>query len=277
MASSYIVYGDAAQLQSALLNLGINARDAMPDGGLLQISTHDKHLDADACGALPFDIHAGRYLEIDVRDSGSGISAQALPRIFEPFFTTKDVGKGTGMGLAAVYGAVVEHRGAVMVQSQLDSGTQFQVYLPVLDSASIAPDPARAAPSGTGLVLLVDDEPLVLTSASHLLRSIGYEVVTARDGHEAFEQFQVHQAQLVAVVCDAMMPRESGPQVLRRIGEAAPWLPCVLCSGFNRDSQLMPAESRWFLLPKPYRRADLAQTLSAAIAARASVDTGVGP
>ena len=126
-------------------------------------------------------------------------------------------------------------------------------------------------------MLLVDDEPLVLTSVSHLLRSIGYDVVTARDGHEAFEQFQAHQAQLVAVVCDAMMPRESGPEVLRRIGEAAPSLPCVLCSGFNWDSQLMSADSRWVLLPKPFRRADLAQALSAAIAARASVHTGVGP
>jgi CheY-like chemotaxis protein len=172
------------------------------------------------------------------------------------------------MGLAAVYGAVVEHRGALTVQSEVGAGTEFRVYLPLLDSAAVSDDRARSIPPGKGLVLLVDDEPLVLTAVGHILRSIGYEVVTARDGKEAFQQFLEHQSKLVAVVCDAVMPRESGPEVLLRIAEAAPGLPCLLCSGFARDTRLLPVHANWVLLPKPFHRADLAQALSHAIAAR---------
>jgi CheY-like chemotaxis protein len=273
-ALAHVVNGDAAQLQSAFLNLGINARDAMPNGGELQIRTQEVQLDPDACQSLPFEVTPGNFLQVSVSDSGSGISQHVLPHIFEPFFTTKEPGKGTGMGLAAVYGAVVEHRGALTVQSQLDSGTEFRVYLPLLESPSIANDVARSTPSGKGLVLLVDDEPLVLSTASQLLRSIGYEVVTARDGHEGFQQFREHQAQLVAVVCDAVMPRESGPEVLQRIGEAAPALACVLCSGFTRDPRYVPVHANWEVLPKPFRRAELAQTLARAIAARAAAASG---
>jgi CheY-like chemotaxis protein len=117
-------------------------------------------------------------------------------------------------------------------------------------------------------VLLVDDEPLVLSAVSQMLRSIGHDVVTARDGHEAFRQFRAHEAQLVAVVCDAVMPHESGPEVLRRIAEAAPDLPCLLSSGFTRDTRAASDDVPWMLLAKPFRRADLAQALAQAISER---------
>jgi two-component system cell cycle sensor histidine kinase/response regulator CckA len=275
-AHAHGVSGDAAQLQSALLNLGINARDAMPSGGQLRIATQLVQLDAAACETLGFEITPGDFLRVSVCDSGTGIAEHVLPHIYEPFFTTKEPGQGTGIGLAAVYGTVVEHGGALAVRSQLGLGTEFDVYLPLRAAAETSSEVVRSTPDGKGLVLLVDDEPLVLTTASQLLRSIGYEVVTARDGQEAFEKFALHRSQLVAVICDAVMPRESGPEVLQRIAEAAPYLPCVLCSGFSKDTRPAATGSQWVLLPKPFRRADLALTLSQAIAARASMRNGGG-
>jgi two-component system cell cycle sensor histidine kinase/response regulator CckA len=273
-ASEHTVAGDAAQLQSALLNLGINARDAMPGGGEIQFSSEVVKLGIKECQALPFDVGPGRFLLVTVRDSGCGIAQHVMPRIFEPFFTTKEPGRGTGMGLAAVYGAVVEHRGALTVQSEVGSGTEFRLYLPLLQHAPVASDRVRSTPSGRGLVLLVDDEPLVLTAVSQMLRSIGYEVITARDGKEGFQLFLEHRSALVAVVCDAVMPRESGPELLQRIGEIAPALPCLLCSGFARDTRLLPVRANWVLLPKPFHRADLAQTLAQAISACRLAQTG---
>jgi two-component system, cell cycle sensor histidine kinase and response regulator CckA len=268
------VHGDAAQLQSALLNLGINARDAMPTGGELRVSTQLLTLDAEACQSLAFDVTPGPYLQISLCDSGKGISPEVMPHIFDPFFTTKEPGVGTGMGLAAVYGTIIEHGGAMTVQSQVDLGSEFRLYLPVVDEAC-APGPVvQVAPSGQGLVLLVDDEPLVLSAVSKMLRSIGYEVITAGDGQEALKQFQAHKSRLVAVVCDAVMPRGSGLDVLRQIHDAAPTLACILCSGFSRDPGLLPSHATWELLPKPFRRVDLAQTMARAIAERAAAHTG---
>ncbi|HEX6240030.1 MAG TPA: response regulator [Polyangiales bacterium] len=264
------VNGDGAQLQSALLNLGINARDAMPTGGELHVSTWKASLDHEACQRLPFEVSPGDFLVVSVRDSGCGIAPTVVPRLFEPFFTTKESGQGTGMGLAAVYGAVVEHRGAVTVETEPGVRTEFRVYLPLLE-APHTPRPAlRSTPTGNGLVLLVDDEPLVLSAVSQMLHSLGYEVVTARDGDEALRRVADSGPELVAVVCDAVMPGAFGPDVLTRIAELSPGLPCLLCSGFARDPRLTSGCAEWSLLPKPFRRADLAQALSAAIAARKS-------
>src|SRR5262249_20858951 len=152
----------------------------------------------------------GRYVQVAVRDTGTGIPAENLSRVFEPFFTTKPVGQGTGLGLAAVYGTVIEHGGAVTVYSEIGRGTVFYLYLPLTERTP-APRPAvPLAPRGQGLVLLIDDEPLVRSVGERLLESLGYQVVVAKDGAEGVRRFVELHDRLVAVLCDLVMPVLSG-------------------------------------------------------------------
>jgi two-component system, cell cycle sensor histidine kinase and response regulator CckA len=263
-AASAVVVGDAAQLQSALLNLGINARDAMPDGGELDISTQVRELDADACASLAFELRPGPYLQISVRDTGIGIPAELQNRIFEPFFTTKPVGHGTGLGLAAVYGIVIEHGGAITVYSETEGGSVFHLYLPLSNLESQPPAPPLEVKPGAGLVLLVDDEVLVRDVGERLLRSLGYQVVTARDGAEAVRTFEERHDQLVAVICDIVMPVLSGRDATDRMRQLDADVPIVVCSGYPRDERggagLLPTPNAF--LTKPFHRNQLASVLS---------------
>ena len=264
-ADRAVVVGDASQLQGALLNLGLNARDAMPDGGDLTITTAMRVLDQSACATLPFDIKPGRYLDLGVRDNGIGISPENLTRVFEPFFTTKPVGQGTGLGLAAVYGTAIEHGGAVTVYSELRQGTVFHLYLPLYKEDAPAAEPPVIAQAGTGLVLIVDDEPLIRKVGAQLLEGLGYEVVTAQDGAEGVRKFSEHHDRLVAVMCDLVMPIMSGADATRRMRELDPKVPIIVCSGYPRDERAGSATlGRNYdgYLPKPFRRGDIAEILA---------------
>jgi two-component system cell cycle sensor histidine kinase/response regulator CckA len=269
-ASMHTVSGDAGQLQNAVLNLGINARDAMPEGGELHISTSLCSLDEPACAGLPFELKPGQYLEIAVRDTGTGIAPEHLSRVFEPFFTTKPIGQGTGLGLAAVYGTAVEHAGAVTASSELGRGTVFRLLLPLSDGGAL-PVPSNAdAPKGHGLILLVDDEPMILNVGAKLLRRLGYEVVTARDGAEGVRLFAECRDRLAAVLCDIAMPELSGREAERRMRELDPTVPIILSSGFPRADgvgELAPTGGEF--LAKPFRLNELAHTLSRIIGRRA--------
>ncbi|MBX7193145.1 MAG: response regulator [Sandaracinaceae bacterium] len=255
------VRGDASQLQSAFLNLGINARDAMPSGGELRVRTREVELDADACRASAFELEPGRYLELRVEDTGEGIAPEILPRVFEPFFTTKE--RGTGLGLAAVYGTAVEHRGAVTLRSERGVGTEVIVLLPLTDHPrSTVDDPRSSTPSLTGgLVLFVDDEPLVREAARRMLERAGFDVLTATDGAEGWAAFEAHRDALVAVISDVSMPKLDGPGLVRRIREAASTLPCVLCTGYLPDG-LHAIEGPF--LAKPFSRDDLLRAIDEA-------------
>ncbi|HEX4340495.1 MAG TPA: response regulator [Polyangiaceae bacterium] len=262
-SSRMTVIGDAGELQNAILNLGINARDAMPNGGELRISTDVHELDEGACATIPFDITPGRYARISVRDTGTGIAAENLPRVFEPFFTTKPVGQGTGLGLAAVYGTAVEHGGAVTVYSDVGRGTVFHLYLPVSESVPPGKPTASKAPRGYGLVLLVDDEPLVLSVGKRLLENLGYEVVTAKDGAAGVRAFRECHTRLVAVLCDLVMPVLSGGDASAEMRRIDPTVPVVVCSGFPRDDRAGDVEPvAQSFLAKPFHLADLASVLS---------------
>jgi PAS domain S-box-containing protein len=262
-APTAVVVGDPAQLQNAVLNLGINARDAMPDGGELHISTAVRELNEAACAGLAMDLPPGTYLQLSVRDTGVGIPGELRERIFEPFFTTKPVGQGTGLGLAAVYGISVEHGGAVSVESEPQRGSVFHLYLPLSDHNIPSRRPTREAEAGSGLVLLADDEPLVRDVGYQLLQSLGYQVVLAKDGEEAVRAFELHHAQLAAVLCDLVMPALSGTDATVRMREIDPQVPVVLCSGYPRDERHRGAGpvSDAFL-PKPFHRSELSRVLS---------------
>ena len=263
-ASTAVVIGDASQLQSALLNLGINARDAMPNGGRLTITSRLRDFDESACASVPFDIRPGTYLHVAVRDTGVGIALEHQSRVFEPFFTTKPIGQGTGLGLAAVYGTAVEHGGAVMVYSEPGQGTVFHLYLPLSNRLAESKAPVSQIQPGTGLVLIVDDEPLIRKIGAQLLRGLGYEVVSAQDGSEGARIFAECHSRLVAVLCDLVMPVLSGVDCTRQMRAIDPNVPIIICSGYPHDTRTGSGLGTSFdaFLPKPFRRGDIAEILS---------------
>jgi len=262
-ASRHHVLGDPGQLQQVIVNLAVNARDAMPEGGVLTLATSERRVEP---GAQPPSPPGGDWLTLEVADTGVGIPPGHLERIFEPFFTTKGEGRGSGLGLATVYGIVKAHGGEVRVESRDGRGSRFTVYLPIL--ADPGPQPVRreAPPRhGSGLVLVVDDEELVRRTAERLLSSLGYQPVLVTGGQEALDWLAAQPAPPLAVVLDLAMPGMDGAACFRLMRERVPDLRVILSSGFARNAraqQLLDAGARGFL-QKPYRAADLADALAA--------------
>ena len=259
------VLGDATELSQILMNLGINARDAMPDGGTLTIEAASMLLEGSA-GQLHPDAHAGRYVLLKVSDTGSGMSHEVLDRIFDPFFTTKDVGKGTGLGLATVQGIVKSHVGFINVYSEPGLGSAFSIYLPaaMVESTVGASNEATGDPGSGQTVLLVDDETFVLQITSAALESNGYRVLTARDGAAAISTFSRHRDEISAVLLDMMMPGMDGLQTLDQMRQLRPEVIVVACSGLRtsqREAEVLERGAKAFL-PKPYTEEELLRTLS---------------
>ncbi len=261
--------GDGPALQNAILNLALNARDAMPDGGELRILTRVIDLEPGWASSLPNPVRPGPALHISVADTGQGIDPAVLPRIFEPFFTTKARGSGTGLGLSTVHGTVRRHGGALTVETEPGRGTTFELILPLANDArpSQPPPPARPStpPSKRGTVLLVDDERVIRKATSRVLASAGFEVVTAASAEEA----RVRLAQspgIDLVLTDLSMPGESGWELARSLREARPDLPIVFMSGYVlvANDEPAPAGAEIPLLRKPFRRDELLETLAAA-------------
>src|SRR5205085_2201389 len=174
--------GDATQLHQVMVNLGVNARDAMPDGGVITFSAENNIIDAATQKQVSAEAKPGFYVVIKVTDTGTGIPREILDKIFEPFFTTKETGKGTGLGLATVLGIVKSHGGFVQVQTEVNKGTTFLIYLPAMENATnqVQEGDQRQLPAGKGeLILAVDDEASVLTMAKETLETFGYKVITA--------------------------------------------------------------------------------------------------
>ncbi|MGZ9046597.1 MAG: ATP-binding protein, partial [Telluria sp.] len=264
---------DPGQLESALLNLAINARDAMAGGGKLTIETGNVRID-DSYAAKDADIVAGQYVLLAVSDSGTGIAPELLARVFEPFFTTKQVGKGTGLGLAMVYGFVKQSKGHVAIYSEPDKGTTVKIYLPRLPGVE-AQEPERSAPgpldTGSGqLVLLVEDDAPVRTYARGQLQDLGYRVLEAGSGPEALELLEQHH-DIDLLFTDVVMPGGLSGRALADAAHALrPGLPVLYTSGYTENAivhhgRLKPGV---MLLSKPYRRAELAAKVSLALAAR---------
>jgi PAS domain S-box-containing protein len=262
---SPVVTGDLSQLQSALLNLGVNARDAMPDGGTLTIATAEIVLDDAAGRALPEHLPAGRYVEITLSDSGVGMPPEVMAHLFEPFFSTKPAGRGTGLGLAAVYGTVRAHRGAITVQSAPGAGATFRILLPAgVAGAAGASVPAPAARFGSGCILVVDDEKIIRSLVTEMLHTLGYEVLLAEDGDEAVEVFRRERDRISLVILDVIMPKRNGPETYRALRAIDPGVRVLIASGFDFDtaSRTLVTEGVAGFLQKPFRFSELSKKIA---------------
>ncbi len=269
-ADRFVVNGDPVQLQNALINLCINARDAMPQGGTLMLSSQNVDLDWDFCHLHGGQLQMGKYIKVVVKDSGHGIPPAILPRIFEPFFTTKDMGEGTGLGLSAVYGAISAHRGIVECSSKPDHGAEFTIYLPIEVTAEEgAPsDPTQQPQTGNGQILVIDDEEFVRRLAQDILQDLGYKVMVAPDGIVGSNIFAREKDHIDLVIIDMVMPGLSGRETFQKLMEYDPDVRVIFSSGFTRDQgmeDLLDRNNVRGFVQKPFRIADLGDAVAAAI------------
>jgi PAS domain S-box-containing protein len=266
------VEGDPGQLHQVLVNLCLNARDAMPDGGLLRLETEGVHFAA-GDERLPYPAAPGDYAVLRVRDTGHGIPAQVLPRIYDPFFTTKEPGKGSGLGLAMVYGIVQQHRGWIACESTEGQGTCFAFYLPRLPGGVEAPPPEEAkvrsaAPAARvrETVLLAEDEATLRDLGRTVLRQHGYRVLLAEDGEQAVEVYRREGGRVDLVILDLTMPRLSGLEALRLIRRHDPRARVLLASGYSSEHLGEPEREHVLgFVAKPYKPAELARAVRAAL------------
>jgi len=223
---------DPIQLEQIIVNLVVNARDAMPDGGDLSIAAHLAELNQESLGG--WDAEPGRFICLEVRDTGQGMSEEVRGRIFEPFFTTKDAGKGTGLGLSTVYGIVKQNGGTIRVDSAEGSGTCFKVCLPAQEKPSQRKPEKSVGEfgTGTGRVLVVEDEEIVRSLARRLLQKQGYEVVEAVNGNEAWQLCEEQGLSFDLVLTDVVMPGMSGPRLIDKLRESRPDIKVIYMSGY---------------------------------------------
>jgi CheY-like chemotaxis protein len=253
-----VIRADPAQLEQVIMNLGVNARDAMPDSGKLVFETENLTLDQEYCkahlGARP-----GRYVLLSISDTGQGMDRETLEHIFEPFFTTKGVGSGTGLGLAMVYGIIKGHGGYIMCYSEPGEGTTFKIYLPVMegDPARNETEPNRNAAvpeGGSETILLVDDEEILRDIGKDILEKFGYTVLLAADGESALELYRENPEDISLVILDIVMPGMGGKECLEEILKVNPQAKVVMASGYSingRVKEVLDGGARAFI-KKPY-------------------------
>jgi PAS domain S-box-containing protein len=272
----WTVQGDATQLHQVLLNLCINARDAMPQGGVLEIKAENVDLDQEGT-RIHLNARPGRYLAVSVTDTGVGIPAEIMDKIFDPFFTTKEVGKGTGLGLSTVLGIVESHKGFVTVRSEWGKGSEFKVYIPA--ATDVAADTVRESPvtlpqGGGELILMVDDEASVREIMKASLEAHGYRVVEAKDGMEAAVVYEKQRGDIKLVITDMMMPTMDGAAVIRLLRRMNPAIKIVVVTGMAEEEQISEAMKKTvqgFLL-KPFRADKLLKTVHAVLTEECAVE-----
>jgi two-component system cell cycle sensor histidine kinase/response regulator CckA len=273
---------DIGQFEQVVVNLAVNARDAMPGGGELTVRT--RNVAADEANAFQYrELEAGDYVLVEVEDTGSGIPADVLKKIFEPFFTTKEVGKGTGLGLSMVYGIIKQTGGFIFCDSEVGKGTTFRIFLPRhvaavaaqpaagtgqkpvangADATVAAAKPADAARdlSGSATVLLVEDEDAVRMGGVRALTSRGYTVHEASSGVEALDVFESLEGRVDIVVSDVVMPEMDGPTLLGELRKRQPDIKFVFVSGYAEDAfaRNLPEDAKFGFLPKPFSLKQLA-------------------
>jgi PAS domain S-box-containing protein len=260
------VFADASMMEQVILNLVVNARDAMPDGGLITIAADALEITVAEAKKHP-ESRPGRFVCLSAQDNGCGMSESVLGRIFEPFFTTKEAGKGTGLGLATVDGIVRQHKGWITVESEVGQGSVFRVFLPALEevSASLAQnsngEPARG---GDETILLVEDDIVTRKSIAARLRQLGYNVLEASSGPEALVLWRANREKVAALFTDMVLPEgQSGLELAEQIQAGRPGLPVIVCTGYSPDMFPgdPPAERSIYYLQKPGRPAEIARLL----------------
>jgi PAS domain S-box-containing protein len=255
------VHGDPSQLESAFLNLALNARDAMPSGGELTLQARALSLDALAISALDCPLDPGEHVEISVSDTGSGIPPELLAHIFEPFFTTKEAGKGTGLGLAAVYGTIQAHRGGIHVRSEPGKGSVFRLFLPLGSEAAVSAQDA-APLRGSGRLMLVDDEGVVRETARALLVELGYSVDAFARPRDAIAFFEASHGAIDGVLLDMVMPQLHGSEVVERLRKIDPNVRILIASGYLGIGEHAPQHLAALpVLRKPFTLQELAQAV----------------
>ena len=245
---------DRSSLEAVVMNLVVNARDAMPTGGKLTIETTELELD-ESYARDRIGVEPGRYVMLAVSDTGVGMDRATQAKIFEPFFTTKEMGKGTGLGLSTVFGVVQQGGGHVWVYSEVGVGTTFKVYLPRADAtpAPAHPTIAPATLRGNETILLVEDEDQVRAVAHDILARAGYDVIEARNGGEALLICETHAGAIHLLLSDVVMPQMSGPELAKRLSAARPEMKVLCMSGYTDDSIVRHGvlEARFAFIQKP--------------------------
>ena len=264
------VRADHNQLNQVLINLAVNARDAMPDGGRLIIKTRNIS-ERESHRLVDQGVAVGEYVMIEVRDTGTGMSPEIVGKIFEPFFTTKDIGKGTGLGLSMVYGIIKQTGGYIFAESEPGNGTVFKVFLPrhFIDPSKEGATPKSSKPeraadlTGHGRVLVVEDEDAVRIFAAEALRRQGYEVLQACDGLEALDVLEDNEHRVDLVVSDVKMPEMDGPTLYKELRKRDVELKFVFVSGYTDDAftNTLDADADYTFLPKPYTLAQIAEVV----------------
>ena len=268
-ANPATIAGDASQLQNALLNMALNARDAMPEGGELVFTTARVTLDEQALKAESFDAEPGEFLRVTVRDTGLGMDAATRTQVFEPFFTTKGPGKGTGMGMASVYGTVRNHHGSIELESTPGVGTTITMHFPLVRAQDEEPEePTSKSPKAGGRILLIDDEQAIAASLSMILSRRGYETMTHTNVREGLREFEKSWRRTDLVLLDMIMPEMNGMEVFHAMKAIDPKVKVVLVSGYSFTDQAKQLEEEGAagFLVKPVSAKQLLETISDVLA-----------
>jgi PAS domain S-box-containing protein len=260
------VEADEDQIEQVILNIYMNALQAMPEGGTLTVRTENVTIDEERL--TPYRVKAGDYVKISVLDTGIGMDEKTQRRIFDPFFTTKEMGRGTGLGLASVYGIIKNHDGFLNVESKKGRGTRFEIYLPASRVSALPKQlPAEALTEGQETVLLVDDEEMIIDVGKRMLEKLGYETLTAVNGAEAVDIYKSRGENIDLVILDMVMPKISGGETFDRLKKINPAIRVILCSGYSIDGQateILKRGCRAFI-QKPFNLKTLSQHIRAVL------------
>ena len=260
--------GDPGQVEQAIINLAVNARDAMPSGGRLTLTTSVDDVD-DTFARRHVPMAPGRYVALRVADTGHGMTRETQARVFEPFFTTKEIGKGTGLGLSMVYGTLKQIGGFIFVDSEVDRGTTFRLYFPpaaerpAATPSDNAPAPeAATARKGHETLLIVEDEDSVRNLVASALRHDGYELLLATSAEEALRVDEQHKGRIDLLLTDAIMPGKSGIELATAMAARRPALPVIIMSGYTEETlTVAPLDKPISLLQKPFTPRELRQRI----------------
>jgi CheY-like chemotaxis protein len=268
------IKGDPSQIQQALMNLSINARDAMPHGGRLSLETANVVLDQAYAKERP-GVEPGPHVMLAVSDNGIGMNKETVAKLFEPFFTTKPAGKGTGLGLATVYGIAKQHGGTISVYSEPGHGTTFKIFFPQATDAAQPEKPAETKPraaTGKGAILVVEDDIAVRKLACSILQGHGYTVLEASSSHNALHLAETHDDPIDLLLTDVVMPRVNGKELYRRIAAVRPGIKVLYMSGYTADviahHGVLEAEIEF--LPKPFTVEGLIGKIAAMLASKST-------